>query len=331
MDLNELDYESVDDFVNGQVTEEVNQEVTPDEPIEQKSEESSALESYLMSQGISDIHKIKFEDEDGIETERDWDDLSHDEQVNILKSGQVSDPSVELDDDEIDLINQIRLSRMTPQQYLSSLQPAPAVEEPSYVVDDLSDDELYMLDLQTRIEGITDEQLQNSLAKAKEDEDLFNKQIAGIRDEYKRLEDERNAYQAAQQEEMFNQQYNQFSNSINTAIANLTNIGELDIALDNNDMDELSSFILDQDSTGTSYFAKALNDPEELVKMAWFALHGEDMFNSISDYYKKQITQVSRNNYKKGYDDAMNGKTSSNKVVVKPKIQNVKSVDNLTY
>ena len=69
----------------------------------------------------------------------------------------------------------------------------------------------------------------------------------------------------------------------------MQNIGDLDISMDNEDMNRLASFILDRDATGTSYFARALNNPEELVKMAWFALNGEEVLNSISNYYKKQI------------------------------------------
>lgn len=330
MDLNDLNYE--DDY------EDVIVQQPDEEPLQQgkePDEEPDVLESFLTSQGISDIHKIKFEDDDGEEIERDWDELSHDEKLNILKSGQ-TDPSIELDDEEIELINNIRYSRMSPQQYIQSLQAQqqPVVEEPTYVVDDLSDDELFMLDLQTRIEDITDEQLQNALSKAKEDEDLFNKQIAGIREEYKRLEDEKNAIKIAEQEEQFNQQYQQFSDNINNAILGLKNIGELDVSLDNNDMDELSSFILDRDQTGTSYFARALNDPNELVKMAWFALHGEDVFNQISDYYKKQISQVSKTNYQKGYEAALNGEKPQNKVVIKknnPKLNNIESVGDIIY
>jgi hypothetical protein len=48
----------------------------------------------------------------------------------------------------------------------------------------------------------------------------------------------------------------------------------------------LYQFITGFDNTGVNYFAKALSDPETVVKTAWFALHGEDVINSIEDYYK---------------------------------------------
>ena len=117
MDLNDLNYD--DDYVDEIVTQPDDE---PVQQVEEPTEEPDVLESFLTSQGISDIHKIKFEDDDGEEIERDWDELSHDEKLNILKSGQ-TDPATELDDEEIDLINSIRSSRMSPKQYIQSLVP----------------------------------------------------------------------------------------------------------------------------------------------------------------------------------------------------------------
>ena len=67
--------------------------------------------------------------------------------------------------------------------------------------------------------------------------------------------------------------------------------------------------------------SKALNDPETLVRMAWFALRGEDVINSISDYYKSQIAQAHRAGYEQGISKGTKKSTES-KVVVKPKAKN---------
>lgn len=322
MDINDFMYDDEDVVLND---DQQNQDDDQHQDDSQQNEKESVIETFLKGQGIQDIHKIKFEDEDGSEIERDWDSLDRDEQLNILKSGQ-SAPEAELDDEEIELINQIRASRMSPNQYIQSLIPAQQQDEPHYVVDDLSDEELYVLDLQTRIEDATEDQLQNALNKAKEDEELFQKQVAGIRKEYKQLEEDRNAEQLAMQQEQANQQYQQFSNNIIDSIQGLQNIGDLDISMDNEDMNRLASFILDRDATGTSYFARALNNPEELVKMAWFALNGEEVLNSISNYYKKQINQLSKK---------VPSSKQEGKVVVKPsgnKPQlNINSIDDLLY
>ena len=48
-------------------------------------------------------------------------------------------------------------------------------------------------------------------------------------------------------------------------------------------------------------YGRALQDPETLVKAAWFILNGDEAFNSISDYFTNQIKLISENQYKKGY------------------------------
>ena len=72
----------------------------------------------MKSRGIEDISKIKYEDEDGQEEEIDWDTLGSSEKLNILNqlnSGSDND----LDDSELQLINAIRGSKMSPAEYLN--------------------------------------------------------------------------------------------------------------------------------------------------------------------------------------------------------------------
>jgi hypothetical protein len=61
----------------------------------------------------------------------------------------------------------------------------------------------------------------------------------------------------------------------------------LDIDLTDEDKNLLYTFITGTDSAGVNHFAKALSDPETIIKTAWFAMHGEDVINSIEDYYKQ--------------------------------------------
>jgi len=81
-------------------------------------------------------------------------------------------------------------------------------------------------------------------------------------------------------------------------------LGELDVDMDDNDKNELYQFLTGYDNAGVSYLQKALNDPETLVQMAWFALKGEDVINSISDYYKSEITKAHRAGYEEGVKKA---------------------------
>ena len=84
-----------------------------------------------------------------------------------------------------------------------------------------------------------------------------------------------------------------------------------------------SEFIFCVYATGTRYLARALNDPTILAKMAWFALKGEEALDSLSSYYKNQIEQYSKDNYKKGFEDGKNGKQT--KQVSTPKSTVVKN------
>jgi hypothetical protein len=43
--------------------------------------------------------------------------------------------------------------------------------------------------------------------------------------------------------------------------------------------------MLSQDETGSIPLYRALQDPQTLVKAAWFILNGDEAFNSVSDYF----------------------------------------------
>ena len=60
---------------------------------------------------------------------------------------------------------------------------------------------------------------------------------------------------------------------------NSIDLGDTSLELSEDDMNEIASFILDSDSAGVRYIAKALNDPKMLVEMAWWALKGHDALN----------------------------------------------------
>ena len=63
-----------------------------------------------------------------------------------------------------------------------------------------------------------------------------------------------------------------------------------------------------QDATGMSYLNKAINDPQTLTKMSWYALHGDEAIDNIRNYYEHQITEIRRTSYAKGLEDGKSGK-----------------------
>lgn len=291
-----------------------------------QDQEIDVTASLLKQKGIDDPSKIKFEDDNGKIIDRDWKDLTKEEQLNILsESSNVPQSSdTDLDDDEINLINTLRQNNISPDEYAQYLMQQGAQQylnsqQPSYQVDDLSDDELYVLDLQSKVNDLSDEDAHRALEKAKEDPELYSKQVAGLRNEYKQLEDNKNKQAEAQQQAAQQKQYEQYQNTVLDSIQNLKSIGSLDLNMDDDDMNEIANFILSSDGAGNNYFQKALSNPDDLVKMAWFALKGNEAIDSITDYYNKEIQNVRRSSYEKGLKDGRAGKTTTSTVVFKPK------------
>ena len=85
----------------------------------------------LKIRGINDPSKIKFEDVTGAVVERSWDELSKEEQLNIIVGDQNAEEN-EISDDEVALINAIRKSGGSVEDYLKSYAeenaPEPATE-----------------------------------------------------------------------------------------------------------------------------------------------------------------------------------------------------------
>lgn len=305
---------------------------------EAQEDDDSFLIDFLKTRGISDPTRIKFEDDNGQITERHWNDLTKEEQINILNTpldnpaeqqNTPEDESSQLSDEEIQLLNNIRASHLTPSQYMEQLRNMPV--EPTYKVDDLSDDELYLLDLESRVGELSDDEAAQALNVAKQNESFYQKQVEGIRKEYKEREDYQNQQEQAELEQQQQEAFAQYQNQVVNAIDQFNSIGNLDINLEDADKEELAEFMLSQDESGSNYLYQALQDPQTLVKAAWFILNGDEALNSVEDYFKGQIKLVSENQYKKGFEDGKKGKTPKFSTVIfsQQNPQKIKSIDYL--
>lgn len=341
MNLNDVDFETLDytseveqpgdtgseeiiDSVSAQVgqREVIGEPPAQTEPPQNQepNDKKDVLTEFLKFNGIKDPEHIKFEDEDGIIKEQNWNDLSFEEKLNILTTSY-QQPERDLDEKEIAFVNELRSKNLTPEQYINTIRQQAAQDyadslkaNPQYSIDDLSDDEIFMLDLQDKIEDITDEEITAALAKAKEDP-LYEKRIAGMRKALKAQEEAYVAQMQAEQEQQQQEQFNQFRDSVVNSIQSFNKVGDLDINLDQEDMEDIAAFILDRDDTGMSYMGRALNNPQTLVEMAWWTLKGRDALNSISEYFSNEIKNVRQMSYQKGLED---GKKGFSKVVTKP-------------
>lgn len=325
-----------DDFDEFEEQQLDNQELNNDDQVVQNDEDIDIISELLKSKGIKDSSKIKYETDNGEVEEVDWNSLSAQEQLNILRSENNSSTNDELDDAEIDFINTIRNSKMSPQEYINYVQNRGIqqylqnnqVAQYSYQIDDISDDELYIADIISKIgeENISEQELENLLENAKSNETLFKKQVDAIRNEYRSIENNNRIQETEMQRQQQIQQYNVFAESVENEIRSFTDFCGYDLNMDESEMEELYDFITGFDEAGVSVFGKCLNDPETLVKMGWFALNGERAIQDINDYWTNEIKNVRENSYKKGIEDAKNNNV---KIEIKPNKQSNNSDDEL--
>ena len=289
--------------------------------VEEPVKNDDFLFDYLKTRGIDDPSKINFEDDNGQIIQRNWNDLSKEEKFNIINTpleepqtnNQQQDYQSQFTDDELRFISQLRQNNMTPQQYIQSLTKE---EEPRYKIDDLSDDELYLLDLESRVGELSEDEAVQALSLAKQNEDFYKKQIDGIRKEYKEREDFKTQQEQATREQEERAAYENYSNNIINAINDFKSIGNLDLNMEDSDKEELAQFMLSLDNNGQNYLYQALQEPETLTKAAWFILNGEEAFDNITDYFKNSIKLISENQYKKGFEDGKNGTSSKPQLVI---------------
>ena len=315
LDLDDLDMQ--DPIMESPDDSDLEPNDEPQEPVNQDDEFDLAKE-LLTLQGISDMNKIKFEDESGAVIEKSWDSLSNNEKLMILSHQE--DPDTSLDAAEIELINQIRESGMTPGQYIQHLQ-TPEPPAPTYEVDSMSDDELFCVDLLDKVgsDNITDEELQQALDSAKANEKLFSKQVASLRTYYKDLEDKRLQQIEVEKQEAAELEFENFSNSIIDSIKNFNTLEDSPVELSQDEMEDLASYILTRDSSGYSEFGRLLNDPAQFTKAAFWMLKGPEILNEM----QKQIKEA----YLRGYNER-NKPAATQKVFTKTQEPSTKGNNN---
>ena len=309
-EANALDLDDLDDVQDLDIdAPEYEEPALEQEVVEEQETDFDLAKELLTLQGISDMNKIKFEDESGAVVEKSWNSLSNNEKLMILSHQE--DPDTSLDAAEIELINQIRESGMTPDQYIQSLQ---TVEPPvvTYEVDNMSDDELFCIDLLDKIgsDNITDEELQQALDSAKANPNLFNKQVASLRVYYKDLEEQRLHNEEIAKQEAAEQEFNIFSNNIIDSIRNFNALEDTPVELSLEEMDDLANYILTRDASGYSEFGRLLNDPVQFTKAAFWMLKGPEILNEMQNQIKEA--------YLRGYNETHK---TTKKVFTKPASQ----------
>jgi hypothetical protein len=284
----------VDSLERGQYFDDNDQDADDnhDDPGQKNQDYLSRL---LRSKGV-DREKVRIENEEGEIEEYNFDDLDDETKFGILSSNTDSDIS----DEELETLNFLRKNKMNLKDF-AKYQKDQAIKEyleqnqtPTYTVDQLSDDELYKYDLKDRMPDLTDEEVEEQLTRAKESETFFQKQIAALRKEYKDLEDEQKQQESAKEEAEKEEQFNQLAQSLVNSARNIEEMNGME--LDDNDRNEVLTFLLDRDANGQSQFSKLFENPDALFKMAWFMLKGQEAHDALTNYYKSEIAKARRAN-----------------------------------
>ena len=309
---------------------------------QEPTEQPTLVEALLNKRQINP-NSVKFVNDQGEVEETKFEDLPLEDQLEILDSGDSSEEDT-LSDDEIELINELRngslnaaeykqyLKQQGIQEYLNSVGAEPTV---STSIDQISDDELFLADLKSRIPDISDEEATAKLDAEKSNLDLYTKEVAGIRELYTQREQEqialRDQAEAQQMEENQRAYADAIINTIDTDAS--IDLGDSVIDLSDTEKDNIASFILDTDAAGNRHIAKAFNDPKTLVGMSWYALYGQDAMRQLSEYYRQKITESSKSSYSKGYQDGKTGVNPSRTIVKKQQKGNngAKSIDEIDF
>lgn len=248
----------------------------------------------LSSKGI-DRSKIQIVDENGNPTEVNFDDLTDDEKFDILNYQE--DPVLP-SDDEIQMLNYLRQNNMSLQDFAvwqrqQAIDEYLAKQRPVSEIDTYSDEEIVAYDFIQRFgDDMSDEEIDEEIERLKANPEAFEKRVALLRNAFKSEEEAQAKLYQDQEADRNAENEQMFINSYAQAMGNIDSIQNIE--LDNNDRDELLRFVLEKDQANRTGLSKAMDNPENVLKMAWYLLHGEETVDAMIDYFKKEIDKRSK-------------------------------------
>lgn len=292
----EFDFDFEEDVVESSEQDVVESEIDVNYEEGEFDEQPSSdyITRLLESKGI-DRSKIQILDEEGNTSEVDFDSLSDEDKFAVLS---YQEEQVLPSDDELQTLNFLRQNNMSLQDFAEwqrqeAIQEYLSQQQQSSDIDAYSDEEIVAYDYIKRFgENMSDEEIDAEIERLKADPDAFAKRVSLLRNAFKAEEeaqaklyqDEEAAKQAAN-EKMFVDTYHQ-------AAGNIDSIQNTE--LDDNDRDELLRFVLEKDQANRTGLSKAMDNPENVLKMAWYLLHGEERVDAMIDYFQKEISKRSK-------------------------------------
>lgn len=259
------------------------------------SPEQSYLDMLLEAKGLNK-NEISIYDENNNLTKVPFDSLSEQEKFDVLNN--VDSPAI--DDSELQVLNYLRQNNMSLQDFADwqkkvGVEEYLAQQQPVTEIDGFTDEEMVAYDLIKRFgESMTNEEIDNEVERLKSNPEAFAKKVQLLRNAYKEEEVAQQKLYEEQESTRRQEDEKAFINAYNTALQGMDSIQGIE--LDNSDKNELMQFVLTKDQSGRTELSKALDNPESVLKMAWFLMHGEEAMNNVVDYFKSEITKRERGN-----------------------------------
>jgi len=317
--------EQEDTIPAGTSTEEpiVDEPSTEDEPTEEpKNDDEPAdepsdslltgVDRFLADFGVVG-GKITFEDGEKV----DFNELSPDEQYNVLSSlAEEARPSIEqeydLEGDEIQLLNEVRKSGKSVNEYLNELvnyniEKSMALRNfTSTDFENMPDDGIFLRWLAETNPEMSQEEALEKLERQKEDEEIFKSQVNSLRDQFiaaqQRTVHEKTAAEQAKIQEALEADRHE----IVATVEYIDNIGGAEIT-DDMKNEVLHSLLEVNDQGDPLIMEEMFSDPEKLFKAAWLMKYGESYMANIDKYWRRKESEA----YKRGQQDVINGAPSS--------------------
>lgn len=271
------------------------------------AEDEDVLTTFLKEYGIEDPTKMKFQNDNDELEDVDFRSLSKEDQIEVLRN--LTDPGLS-DQEKADLtwlrqngMNLKQFSNAISQQSIQNYLNQHPEEAPKrvYQIDDYSDDELYLADLKSKYPDFTDEELLSKLETAKDNEDLYIKEVTALRNSYKEDEDNLRKQQEAQQiadTQAMQENLLNAARNFNEVLLDSDDPESDSLIVEDTDKQQILSYLLDQDSQGKSQLIRDLEDPETLIQLAWLRLQGQNAISDTTRYWKDTLKEARKENAK---------------------------------
>ena len=269
--------------------------------------ELTGVEQFLTAYGVQG-GVITYEDGSSAR----FSDLDYSEQAEILSS-LVADslPSVEekfnLDEDEVNLLNTLRESDMSSEEFINSLvdyrmQAVAAQREQSSIdYETASADAIFVKSLQDNYPDITDEEVAEELSRARE-LSSFGATTDAMRQLFANQQAEDNYQLNLENDRLFNQELEAQRHNIVETVEDINDIGGASISA------AMKEYLLHDimelnENKDPILMEKVFGSPEAMFKANWFLNYGEAYMEQTNNYWRNEVSKAR----KEGYIQATNG------------------------